>query len=797
MSIRRWTGPLLLAAILAAAALAVAGIGAPALPRTEPRKTEFSAERAWRHVEEIARAPHPVGTAEHDRVRSYVLRELEDLGLEVDTLSALSHVRWGSSVRSALTRNVMARLPGAASTGAVVLVSHYDGAPLAPAAGDAGIGVATVLEAARALAIGDPTRNDVIFLLTDAEELGLLGARAFAAEHPWMDDVAFVLNFEARGTSGAAVMFETGPGSGWAVRELGRAGRRAVAWSIIPEAYARLPNDTDFSVFRGMGLPGLNFAIAGSAHWYHTPGDSPENLSPASLQHMGDNGLAMARLLADSDLTAAPAGERVYFHVPGLGLMGYGPGWAVPLAILLLAAFLATTVLAARRGRLRWWALPVGLLAALVALVLSVLVPHWLWSSLQGRHPEWGAIVGRALYREWPYALAMVALATVAVTGIFGLLRRWVGLEGLSLGALVLPLTGAVASAALLPAGSYLLLWPSLLAVGMVTLLTVIPTGEPVPARADPAPDGVVEPDPGARASRRRLAGLRAVLVLGGLGILLIMIPVLFLVHVMLSIAVAPLLGATAALLALLLLPLLDMLSRPNRWWLPATGLVAAGAFLALGASATVGTPERPAPGNLLHLQDDLSGTSLWASPAYHDDPFTAALLADAPDTLRLDAYSWTLRGGRYRAAPAPSWPAPPVRATVLEDREAGGTRRLRLRLTWADPPMVAEVWPTGGETRLVEPAESGAEEDADKAPSPPPGAWRLLRAGLDWPLELVVEGPAGELAELVVSAIHAGLPPRGDGVAAARPGGVMAVPAYRWSYALSDVRVVRETLSF
>jgi hypothetical protein len=172
MSIRRWTGPLLLAAILAAAALAVAGIGAPALPRTEPRKTEFSAERAWRHVEEIARAPHPVGTAEHDRVRSYVLRELEDLGLEVDTLSALSHVRWGSSVRSALTRNVMARLPGAASTGAVVLVSHYDGAPLAPAAGDAGIGVATVLEAARALAIGDPTRNDVIFLLTDAEELG-------------------------------------------------------------------------------------------------------------------------------------------------------------------------------------------------------------------------------------------------------------------------------------------------------------------------------------------------------------------------------------------------------------------------------------------------------------------------------------------------------------------------------------------------------------------------------------------------------------------------------------------------
>ena len=53
----------------------------------------------------------------------------------------------------------------------------------------------------------------MITLLTDAEASGLLGAVAFVREHPWARDVAMTMNFEARGTTGRSLMFETGAGN--------------------------------------------------------------------------------------------------------------------------------------------------------------------------------------------------------------------------------------------------------------------------------------------------------------------------------------------------------------------------------------------------------------------------------------------------------------------------------------------------------------------------------------------------------------------------------------------------------
>jgi len=51
-----------------------------AVPATAP-DTVFSAERAMRHVAQIAQRPHPMGTADHDRVRDYIIGQLSALGL--------------------------------------------------------------------------------------------------------------------------------------------------------------------------------------------------------------------------------------------------------------------------------------------------------------------------------------------------------------------------------------------------------------------------------------------------------------------------------------------------------------------------------------------------------------------------------------------------------------------------------------------------------------------------------------------------------------------------------------------
>ena len=178
-------------------------------------------------------------------------------------------------VRAATVRNIVARIPGTACTGAVLIDAHYDGAGIAHAAADDGAGVVAVLEAVRALQAGPPLKNDVILLITDGEELGLMGARAFADQHPWMADVTVVLNLEMRGGGGPSIMFQTGADNGWVVRAMQDPVIRAFANSLSYEVYKRLPNDTDFSVFRKAGKQGLDFAGIARAAVYHQAFDTP------------------------------------------------------------------------------------------------------------------------------------------------------------------------------------------------------------------------------------------------------------------------------------------------------------------------------------------------------------------------------------------------------------------------------------------------------------------------------------------------------------------------------------------
>jgi acetylornithine deacetylase/succinyl-diaminopimelate desuccinylase-like protein len=189
-----------------------------ALPASAP-PTAFSAERAMKHVLAIAKEPHPVGSTEHDRVRDYLVAQLGILGLEPQVQNTTGvGTRYADAGR---VQNILARMPGEQSGGpAVLLVAHYDSVEAGPGAADDGAGIAAILETIRALRAGGPLVHDLIVLFSDGEEAWLLGAAAFVREHPWAKDAAMVLNFEARGTTGRSLMFETGPGNLDAVRVL-------------------------------------------------------------------------------------------------------------------------------------------------------------------------------------------------------------------------------------------------------------------------------------------------------------------------------------------------------------------------------------------------------------------------------------------------------------------------------------------------------------------------------------------------------------------------------------------------
>src|ERR1700752_1330055 len=313
----------------------------------------FSSGRAMKRLEVTNRQPHPVGSVAHAEVQDYIFRELAAAGLDPKVQETTVLNSSAGDLRAATVRNIAARLAGTGGGGKALLISsHYDTVPTAPGASDAGACVAAMLESVRALKAGAPLKNDIIFLFTDGDEVGLIGAKAFVDEHPWAKDVGLVLNFEARGSSGPSLMFETSNGNGWLIKELAQAAPRPMANSLSYEIYKLLPNNTDLTIFKRANWPGMNFAYIDGSMLYHTRGDSIENIDERSLQHHGSYLLSLAQHFGNANLEQPRTGNAIYFDLLGMTLVHYPAFLVLPLMALTLVLLVAVFVLGFRRKKL-------------------------------------------------------------------------------------------------------------------------------------------------------------------------------------------------------------------------------------------------------------------------------------------------------------------------------------------------------------------------------------------------------------------------------------------------------------
>jgi hypothetical protein len=322
----------------------VAGADAPA--------AEFSAERAMEHVRVIAAEPHSMGSPEIAAVRDYLVGETEALGMEVDQQVVIAPDVYGAPGRTVEVVNVIAWIPGADHTRFVLLMAHYDTVPSTPGANDNTSAVAALLETARALQAGPPLRNDVVFLFTDGEEPApRYGSPAFAALPGLLDDLGVVVNLEANGGSGASTLAETSGPAAWLVGEWAKAAPNPVGSSVLTTISRAIGEvGTDFDVFDDAGLPGLHFAYLRGSPIYHTMADDVDALGLASMQHHGDNALAVARHFGDLDLAEVPgSGEAVFFPIRPL-LVRYPVWLGMVVALLALALFGAVVWRSVRVG---------------------------------------------------------------------------------------------------------------------------------------------------------------------------------------------------------------------------------------------------------------------------------------------------------------------------------------------------------------------------------------------------------------------------------------------------------------
>ncbi|MCW5518273.1 M20/M25/M40 family metallo-hydrolase [Aureitalea sp. L0-47] len=396
--------------------------------------TEFSTQRAMTTLKEITKAPHFHANEEHTRVREFLVSELRKMGLEVETQKGyvltphMGSVKEGEVIKRYPAGyhmdqpvNIMARIKGSGNGKALVLLSHYDSAKVPSfGASDAGSGIVTILESLRAYQVsGKQPKNDIIVLFTDAEEIGLDGAKLYVNEHPWSKDSALVLNFEARGSGGPSNMIlETNGGNEKLVKAFVEAKPEyPVASSLMYSIYKMLPNDTDSTIFREDGdIDSFFFAFIDDHFDYHTAGDNIENLDENTLQHQGSYLLPLLHYFADADLENLKAEEdHVYVNVPLFKMIHYPFSWILPMLILLVLLYLALIFYGFKEGVLTGAVVGRGFIALFTSLIICGLLGFFGWKLLLSIYPQYNEIQHGFTYNGHSY-IAFFFLISLGIT---------------------------------------------------------------------------------------------------------------------------------------------------------------------------------------------------------------------------------------------------------------------------------------------------------------------------------------------------------------------------------------------
>ncbi len=381
--------------------------------------TQFSVDRAVIPLNEISKEPHYLGSEGHEKVREFLISELEKLGLE-------AHIQEGFSLNpesKTLNKpiNIVVRIKGTEDGKALLLLSHYDSA-LVPSFGaaDAGSGLVTILESVRAYLASRPQpKNDIIILFSDAEEIGLDGAKLFVNEHPWAKNVGLVLNFEARGSSGPSNMIlETNQGNSKLVKEFIKANPDfPVASSLMYSVYKMLPNDTDSTIFREDGdIDSFFFAFIDSHYNYHTANDTMYHLDWSSLAHQGSYLLPLIHYFADADLSSMKSEtDDVYFNFPLVKMVSYPFSWILPMLILASLLFVFLIFHGLYRRKLNGKTIALGFVPFLLSLVICGVAGFFGWKLILALYPQYAEIQQGFTYNGHWY-IAFFVFLSLAIT---------------------------------------------------------------------------------------------------------------------------------------------------------------------------------------------------------------------------------------------------------------------------------------------------------------------------------------------------------------------------------------------
>lgn len=365
--------PFILAATIVLSGLLAYGLWTR--PNAAPIDAEsFSAARAAKDIEVISKEHHSVAhPAERALVREYLIDRLEQLGADTVKCYQYDSLVGPQNKHVVYTFdavNVLAEFaPADVSDPAYLLmVAHYDSGYSQPmpkdtvwsyGAADDGYGVSVILETvSQALKYRQDWNQGVKVLFTDAEEVGMMGMKAiWENDREVFDNVGFMINIEARGPWGPALLFETCPGNEKVLELYADAAEYPFTYSLTTVVYGFMPNFTDFTIVKDE-IPGMNFSTIADINHYHTDLDNFSNISEKSIQHYGAQIVPVTQeyltnaTYSDKDYFKAED-DTVNFTIPVLGLFNFSKGQYMVLNIIVFILFLLVFALEGVRGRLK------------------------------------------------------------------------------------------------------------------------------------------------------------------------------------------------------------------------------------------------------------------------------------------------------------------------------------------------------------------------------------------------------------------------------------------------------------
>jgi Peptidase family M28 len=637
----------------------------PATVGEHPADTAFIVSKAFTHLQNIAREPHSLGTSANDSVRNYILSACRSLSLDVTQLRFEVSIPESKGIVAASGINIAATLPGASipapshASGRrkkILVMGHYDSESNSLGAGDDGSACAAMLECARALRAGAPLPADVLFLFTNGEENGLLGAEAFSKDSAELQDIGLILNFDGRGDKGKCLMFRTSGDNRWVIDEYARARVHHGSGSLFSELFKLLPNNTDFSTLVKTRIPGLDYAFAEGFTAYHNGTDNVANIDKNLMQEQGDNMLGSIRHFARVDLDnphsgpdrshSAGDGSATWFNPVGDLLLHYPPAVNLILILLTNALVLFALIFGIYKKQIRLVHAALGVVIFLLTLVFLYFIASW---SLHAIRAVWPLYLGYYpnAYNSYYFYLALAAESVIVFTLIYSWpLRRW-SMPSLFIAILIVLTFLLDFFYRYIPAGVYFLYFPLLGSAAVFPFLKKSPV----------------------------------ILLIGALPAILLLAPLSYSLAELFDVQpdaalVAPLTG----ILLGLLVPLLSLTIRETRWLIPGTGLVVLLVGGGLGVLHGAYNPQKPYKTDLRYVVRPDEHQAWWASRNTQPDRWNKSFFAHA--SVKPSTYWFPVavaQPGNELVNPAPYLDLPAPSLVLTRDSLTGRCRHLFL----------------------------------------------------------------------------------------------------------------------